>query len=116
MKALRIYIAGPYSASTDEQRRNNVNAAKDAGIFLVQRGHYPFIPHLTHYVDERTIEIGTVLTWEDYIRWDLEWLKMCEAFLYMGNSPGANIELKAAQEQGLPIYYTVDDIPPVGSC
>lgn len=101
MKALRIYIAGPYSASTDEQRRNNVNAAKDAGIFLVQRGHYPFIPHLTHYVDERTIEIGTVLTWEDYIRWDLEWLKMCEAFLYMGKFTWGKHRIESGSRTGL---------------
>ena len=110
-KALRIYIAGPYSADSEDQVVSNVAVAIDAAIHLVKRGHYPFVPHLTHFVDLRAKEIGAELLWEDYLRWDMEWLKLCDAVLFLGNSKGADLELQAAVEMGKEVYYSLDGIP-----
>lgn len=108
--ALRIYIAGPYSAKTPEQTLKNVEAAMDAGIRLYSKGHFPYIPHLTHFIDIRASKIGVVLKWEDYIKWDMAWLSMCDAVLYLGSSRGADYELQAANAMGKSVFYSVDDV------
>lgn len=108
---LKIYIAGPYSAETERQRRKNINAAIDTAIALFFKGHLPYIPHLTHFIDERAKETNIILKWEDYIRWDMPWLSVCDALLYLGNSRGANLELQAAENLGKQIFYSVDEIP-----
>lgn len=110
-KPLKIYIAGPYSAETEKQRIRNVNVAIDAAIAIFLKGHFPYVPHLTHYVDERTKKNGHELKWEDYIRWDMPWLDACDALLYLNNSKGANIELQAAQKRGIKIFSSVEEIP-----
>jgi len=109
---MRIYIAGPYSAESEDAIRANVRAAIDAAITLVRKGHAPYIPHLTHFVDERSREVGANLTWEDYLEWDLAWLRVCDAFLYLGSSRGADLELAAAEKSGMRIYRSLDDIEP----
>ncbi len=111
IKPLKIYIAGPYSAVTEEQRLRNVNAAIDAGIKILFKGHFPFIPHLTHFVDIRAEEINHPIGWEGYIKWDMVWLEMCDALLYLGSSRGADLELQVAANVGKQIFYSVDEIP-----
>lgn len=107
----RVYVAGPYTAPTDEAVWANVTAAIDAGIEVYKRGHYPVIPHLTHYVELRSQQIGAGLTWEDYIVWDRVWLNMCDAFLHLGHSRGADLELGWAEELGLTIFLSLDEVP-----
>jgi hypothetical protein len=51
------------------------------------------------------------LQWEDYIHWDMEWLKLCDAILFLGPSRGANLELKSAKEMGKLIFRSLDEIP-----
>jgi O-glycosyl hydrolase len=111
MKPLKIYIAGPYSAPTLEEKLENTNKAIMAGIKVLIKGHYPYIPHLTHYVDLFAYEKGIPLKWEDYIDWDLTWLELCDALLFLGDSRGARIELEYAKKLGKYIFYSVDEIP-----
>ncbi len=110
---LLVYIAGPYSADTAEQRERNVQAAVDAGIALFLRGHFPYIPHLTHHVDLRAKETGIRLEWEDFISWDLPWLERCDALLYLGSSKGADLELQVAKRLGKRILRSVQAVPVV---
>ena len=112
-KSLKIYIAGPYSAETAEQRLQNVNVAIDAALQVFFKGHFPYVPHLTHYVDERANATNITMRWEDYITWDMPWVAACEALLYLRSSRGADLELKAAQALGKQIFYSVDEIPTV---
>jgi hypothetical protein len=113
LKSLKIYIAGPYTAKTEGQMLTNVNAAIDASFIIYSRGHFPYIPHLTHFIDQRAKEVGFKMEWEDYIRWDLVWLEHCDALLYLSGSRGANLELEAAKEAGKQIFYSLDEIPNV---
>ncbi len=112
-KPLRIYIAGPYTAGTQSEMVRHVNAAIDAGIAAYKKGHFPFIPHLTHFVDQRAEEVGLSLTWEDYIRWDLAWLEECDAILYLGSSRGADLELAQAIRLGKRVFRSTDEVPTV---
>lgn len=111
MKPLRIYIAGPYSGSDFDAVKRNVCNAIDAGIKIFKKGHYPYVPHLTHLIKERADETGCALTWHDFIRWDMPWIDVCDALLLLDRSPGADLELERAKNIGKVIYYAVDDIP-----
>jgi hypothetical protein len=88
-----------------------VNRAIDAGLFLFRLGHVPYIPHLTHFVDERAAEIGVPMQWSDYINWDLEWLRSCDALLFLGESKGANIELHEAEQLDKIIFRSLEEVP-----
>jgi hypothetical protein len=112
-KALRIYIAGPYTASDHRGHELNTHRAIDAGIAVFHKGHYPYIPHLTHYVDLRAKGTGVNLAWSDYIKWDLPWLDVCDALLYLGKSKGADLELERARKHHKRVFYSVSDVPKV---
>ena len=111
MKPLRIYLAGPYSGSDRKEIERNVKHAIDAGIKIFLKGHFPYVPHLTDLVDLRAKEMGSEMTWHDFIRWDMPWLKVCDALLYLGKSKGADLELEEANRLGKQIFYSVDEIP-----
>ena len=113
MKPLLIYVAGPYSGATRPEIEKNVNSAIDAGVETYLKGHFPYVPHLTDLVDRRAKETGNDLTWEDFIRWDMPWLKVCDALLYLAPSKGADLELGVAKKLGKQIFYSVDDLPPI---
>jgi len=91
----------------------NVNAAIDAAFKLFSKGHYPYIPHLTHFIDLRAHEIGHSLAWEDYIAWDLPWVEACDAILYLKPSRGADLELEKARYLGKQVFYSVEDVAEV---
>jgi hypothetical protein len=115
-RRMRVYVAGPYTATFENQVLKNVQAAIDASLKLYQKGHQPFVPHLTHYIDKRAQELGLNIPREDYVqRWDSPWLAVCDAVLYLGESPGAREELQMAQRLGKLVFYGSPDDVPVAS-
>ena len=108
--SLKIYIAAPYSAETEEERARNVESAIDAALVLFQKGHFPYTPHLTHWVDKRVKETNIAMEWEDYMQWHRPWLEACNAFLYLNSSKGADLELQMAKDLGKPIFYSIEKI------
>lgn len=113
MKPLLIYIAGPYTADEREDIDSNVNRAIDVGIEIFNKGHFPYVPHLTDMVDKRAKEVGLELSWADFMAWDAPWLKVCDALMFVGESKGANIELEEAKKLGKTIFFCSEDIPEV---
>lgn len=112
---MKVYIAGPYTAETPEAVLDNVHAAIDAGVELIRRGHDPYIPHLSHWVEKRnqreTARHGFRLAYEDYLRLDEVWLRCCGGLLYLHPSAGANTELALAQELGLKVFFSLAEVP-----
>ena len=111
---MKIYIAAPLSAPTFGKMEMNADTAIEAGILLMLAGHTPFIPHLMIYVDKyyhdcEMDRTGT-LDYEDYMKYDLEWLRMCDAILYLSSSPGADRELMIAQKIGLKVFKSVTEV------
>jgi hypothetical protein len=116
VKQMRIYLAGPYTADSSDERVKNVKRAIDAAIALYEKGHTPYVPHLTHLIDERAREVGIAITREDYVRrWDKPWLEVCDAFLLLGESPGAREELETARTLGKAIFVAGADVVPAVS-
>jgi hypothetical protein len=107
---LKIYVAGPYTAPTPELCRANVDKAIDAGLSLWKKGHFPYIPHLTHYIDEFAMQTGVPMSYEEYLEMDTAWLKECDALLYLGSSKGADYELENAKGLGLIIFHSIDEV------
>jgi hypothetical protein len=113
---MRIYVAGPYTAEGEEEIARNVNRAIDASLELYKKGHWPYVPHLTHLIDKRAKELGVSITREDYVqRWDKPWLVICDALLYLGDSPGAKEELEAARCLGKEVFLMAENVKQVAS-
>jgi len=88
-----------------------MNRAARAGAHLMLRGHTPFVPHLAHVIDRVALGIGMTFSWEEWMEWCKVWLRECDAFLFLGTSKGADIELALAKELGLPIYTHPSQLP-----
>lgn len=101
-------MAGPYSADNPRSTQLNVNEAISVACELLKKGYAPFIPHLCHYIylhPEGNFE------YETWTKYDLEWLKVCDALFFISESPGANNELKIAKKMGIPIYKKLEEVP-----
>lgn len=106
---MRIAVAGPYSAPSDEQRQRNLDALNRVAAELLRRGHVPVvgvnaslpIAQLLHEADR----------YEAIMRISLAVVLMCDAILVIGESPGACRERDAMIAQGKTVYVRLDDIP-----
>jgi hypothetical protein len=112
-KSMRVYIAAPYTATNRKGLEVNTARAIDAGIEIFKKGHFPYIPHLTHFVDLRAKRTGISLGWADYIEWDIPWLELCDALLYLGKSKGADLELRKAKRMKKRLFFSISEIPQV---
>lgn len=105
-----IYIAGKYSADTDEGITANIEAARKVAIELWEAGHIALCPHLNTAHFERDCNA----TYRQYIDGDLDMLSRCDAILMLPgweNSQGAKAEWGYAKELGMPIHL-YPEIPP----
>ena len=102
-RKLKVYVAGPYS--NGDVAQNVANAIK-AGDELLEAGHIPFVPHLTHFW-----EMQHSHEWGEWLDYDIEWLKECDILLRLpGKSTGAEIEMQVALAHGIPICYSVREV------
>lgn len=100
---MKIYVAGPYSSDPEL----NTNRSIFYGDWIRALGHTPFIPHLTHFWEQRHQH-----PYEFWLDYDMEWLLVCDAvFRFDGASSGADAEVEKAKELGMPVYYSTAEIP-----
>jgi hypothetical protein len=111
----RIYIAAPYmpreSNLHDAARiaQRNVDRAIEAANCIHDKGHYAFVPHLTHYLHIHYSCLVDRGVW--YYDYDNTFLDhWATSFLYLAPSYGADLELDRAIKLGLKIYYNLDEI------
>src|SRR6185437_10556498 len=107
---LLVYIASPYSAPTQKARLKNVQKTMDAAIQLYYHGFAFICPNLMHYLDERATRIGKPLNWTDFMVIDLCQLARCDALLFLGSSPGTEMELKFARQRNIPVFYSIEEL------
>lgn len=111
-----IYVAGKYNAKSDGERLRNTNKAIDMGIKIYTlKGHYPHIPHLTHWIEKRMDYNGELPRENDFwYKFDNMILPKCDGFIKIsedGESTGADAEEKLAKELKLKIFKSFGDIP-----
>lgn len=104
-----IGVAGPYSAPTEEQRQKNLDAMNEAAARVLEKGHVPIIGM------NAALPIVTIANVEDKYKPTMEIslavISACEAILMIGESPGANKERDLVKSKGLPVYYSLEEIP-----
>ena len=116
MKPLRIYIAGPYlpiNCSIHDAARvaqHNVDRAIEVAHALIERGHYPFIPHLSHYLHIHH-SCQRDYGGDFYYKYDNTFLdNWAEALFFIASSKGASAELERAKKRNLIIFYDLEEV------
>lgn len=104
-----IGVAGPYSADTEEQRQQNLDKLNKAAAMLLEKGHIPLIGvnaalSVVNAADvadrnKATMDISMAV------------IDKCEALLLIAESRGANMERDLILSKGLPVYYSIDEVP-----
>lgn len=100
---IKVYIASPYTIGDVAK---NVKLQLDTVNKLMNKGFAPFAPlysHFQHMVHPRP--------YEDWIKVDLEWVRVCDCLLRIGGeSKGADDEVRCAKINGIPVFYTFQDL------
>lgn len=106
-----IGVAGPYSADTEEKRKANFDAMNEAAAKLLEMGHIPLIGvnAALPVVKKANVEDK----YKAVMDISLAVIDKCEAILIIGESKGANMERDLAAGKGLPVYYSVEEVPKV---
>ncbi len=113
LKSMKIYVAGPYTGSTLEEIEENVRRAMEAGLKIWKKGHFPYIPHLTHWPNILARDLEIEMDWVDYLNWHAPWVDHCDALFLLAESKGALLEYNRAKEEGKNIFHSLDEIPTV---
>lgn len=106
-----IGVAGPYSADTKEKKKSNLDEMNDAAARLLELGHVPIVGMnaALAIVERANIEDKYKATMDI----SLAVIDTCEAILIIGESPGANRERDLVLSKGLPVYYSIEEIPKI---
>jgi len=113
----RVYVAHNYGRRRGvslETLQRNVDSSIRLGLQLIKKGHNPFIPNLFHYV--HLMANGSIPE-DKFFELVSEWVGFCDALLVgtppFGTVSGVRDEMNIAQEKGLIVYHSIDDIPEV---
>lgn len=114
---LRIYVAGPITATTQKEVDVNYKRGQKIGDELEALGHLVFVPH-RYEVPCEGHAVGTGrLAYETFLRLDMSLIQhWANALFFIGPSPGANRERAFAVQLGRTIYERVDEVPKVDDC
>jgi Domain of unknown function (DUF4406) len=106
-----ICVAGPYSAPTEEKRKSNLDAMNETAARLLEMGHIPLIGMnaALPMVERASIKDKYKASMEI----SLAVIDNCEAILILGESPGVNKERDLILSKGLPVYYSLKEIPKI---
>jgi len=115
---MMILIAGPYRGGTNDDpalMKRNLDHLESVALPLFRMGHVPLIGEWvalplarlagsTRPGDEPWNEIQYPVAHR--------LLEKCDAVLRLpGASQGADQDVRVATERGLPVYYSIDDVP-----
>lgn len=123
----RVYIAGPISKG---DLSHNIRQAERAFFKLIKAGLAPFCPHWSCYSTGPLLGLHPTSSREetyvyavataaggggcghaDWLGADLPWVAVSEAVLRLpGDSSGADMEVRCAEENGIPVFHAVDEV------
>jgi hypothetical protein len=110
-----IYIAGPYRATCALKTQRNIFAAENLGKQLTLQcpNYYPVIPHMNTALwgyDAGLINVPG----QYYLDGTMEMMRRCDGVLVVPNylrSQGTIAEIAEAERLGIPVYYSVTQVP-----
>lgn len=113
-----ILIAGPYRSSTNDDQKlmkQNLDNLESVALPLFRKGHIPIIGE---WVALPLIHLAGSSKPGDKACEEVQYpvahrlLEKCDAVLRVnGVSKGADDDVRIAEEQGLKIYYRLEDVP-----
>ena len=110
----RIYVAGAYSADNILDCLRNIGRGEDYAARVFLMGHAPFCPwHDKDYV-LRNWDLW--LSVDMFYRYSLAWLEVSDGMLVIPGwegSRGTIDEIAFAHEMGIPVYWSLEDLPEV---
>lgn len=101
-----VYVAGPYTAETDFERKKNIQRADEVNADLWKKGYFAICPH------KITAFYGGLVQEEVFIDGGLEILRRCDAVVLVKGwekSNGTIGEIREAIRFRIPIYKNVKD-------
>lgn len=117
-KSMMILIAGPYRSGTgdDPQKMaDNLRRLESVSYELFKAGHLPMIGEwvalpVWHIAGGKSV--GDALYNEIFHPTADRLIERCDAILRLeGASTGADNDVRLAQERGIPVYYSLGDVP-----
>lgn len=100
---MKVYVSGPY---TKGDPCANTHAAIMAGNAILDAGHVPFVPHVSHFW--HTV---TPRDYRDWMKIDLAFLPACDVVVRLeGESAGADEEVALACELGIPVKHGMEQL------
>ena len=112
-----VYIAGKYSGLNFNKVELNIRKARNTALQLIKevgnKGYFPVTPHMntSHFEEWEGIFKG--IDYEYWLQGCHELLKNCDILLLLDNwedSNGAKEEKKIAEANGMPIFYSIDEL------
>lgn len=100
---MKIFISSPY---TKGDQGENVRVQLDAANEIMNLGHFPFVPLLSHFQ-----HIVHPRPYGDWLANDMAWLECCDLLLRLpGESLGADVEVERAKQLGIEVIYTLNEL------
>lgn len=104
-----VYIAGPYRGQTISDVHDNIQRARSAAISVLKTRSdwFPITPHMN------TAFLDGVCDDRVFLDGDIELMLRCDAVLMLPRwkeSEGAKNEHQTAQENGIEIFYGIEEI------
>jgi len=106
---MRIYVAGPLTAPPLGYIRNLATMCAVA-IRLWRMGHVPFVPGLDFLLCFASA-FSEPLSLAEVREWNMQWLTTCQGVYVIAHSPGVDAEVERAQQLGIPVWHSFEDVP-----
>jgi hypothetical protein len=117
-KSMMILIAGPYRSGTSDDPKKmdaNLQRLEQFSLPLYRAGHLPMIGEWVALPIIRSAgskAVGDAVYQEFLYPTAARLLERCDAVLRIpGESQGADEDVRIAKERGLPVYYSLDEVP-----
>ncbi len=108
-----IMVAGPYSAQTEIEKRENLTKLNKVAAQVAKMGHVPVVGVNAALP---IVEAGDFDNpYQEMMRISLALAEKCDAIIYLALSEGVQRELEIFRHKGLPIYNDLSQITPSAS-
>lgn len=100
---MKVYVAGPLNGSGN--MGENIHNAMKMGQWLMDRGHDPYVPHLSAFM-----HMASPRPEKEWLKLDCVWLVQCDVLIRLpGVSPGADHEVDVALFRNIKVCYGIDE-------